>query len=83
MQAIPRSRQRAIIPEKLAATMERTRQLMNAALEQVSLARELRETSGNLRQTNKDFRDFLREQRLLGFSLYERLIDEAIGSVDT
>lgn len=80
MQAIPKSRQQGIIPEKLATTMERTRQLVNAALEQVSLARELRETSGNLRQTNKDFRDFLREQRLAGFSLYERLIDETIGS---
>ncbi|HKW24621.1 MAG TPA: hypothetical protein VJN48_02480 [Terriglobales bacterium] len=80
MKAIPKSRQQAIIPEKLAMTMERSRQLVNAALEQVSLARELRETSENLRQTNKDFRDFLREQRLLGFSLYERLMDEAIGS---
>jgi hypothetical protein len=80
MQTIPKSRQQAIIAEKLATTMERTRQLVNAALEQVSLARELRETSGNLRQTNKDFRDFLREKRLARFSLYERLIDEAIGS---
>lgn len=63
--------------------MERTRQLVNAALEQIILARELRETSGNLRQANRDFRDFLREQRLVGFSLYERLIDGGIGSLDT
>lgn len=63
--------------------MERTRQLVNAALEQIILARELRETSGNLRQANRDFRDFLREQRLVGFSLCERLIDGGIGSVDT
>ena len=52
--------------------MERSRQLMDAALEQVVIARELRETSGNLLQTNKDFRDFLRENCLLGLSLCER-----------
>lgn len=83
MAAILKSRQQATIPEKLAAAMERTQQLMNAAIEQVILARELRETSGNLRQTNKDFRDFMREQRLAGLSLCERLLDEGIGPVDT
>lgn len=83
MQAPSKSRRPAILPEELATTMERTRQLVDAALAQVGLARELRETSGNLRQANRDFRDFLREQRLVGFSLCERLIDGGIGSVDT
>src|SRR5579864_4773750 len=50
--------------ERLEAARERTQQLLNAAIEHVILARELRQTAGNLRQENRDFRDFLRENSL-------------------
>lgn len=69
MQTIIKSRQPLRLPQELAAAMERSQQLMNVALERVAIARELRETSINLRQINKDFREFLRENCLAGLSL--------------
>ena len=69
MQTIIKSRQPLRLPQELAAAMERSQQLMNVALERVAIARELRETSINLRQINKDFREFLRENCLVGLSL--------------
>lgn len=55
--------------QELEAVVERSRRLIEAAHEQVSVTRELRATLADLRQTNKDFREFLGEQRLVHFCL--------------
>lgn len=75
MQTASQSLQRHRFSEELEAAMEQSRRLMEDAVAQINIARELRETSGNLRQRNRDFRDFLREQRHIGFSLFEKLTD--------
>jgi hypothetical protein len=48
----------------IKALMERTRGLIDAACENVFLARYLREACRELRYSNLDYREFLREQRL-------------------
>ena len=68
MQPALKSRQRSRSAE-LEVVRERTSQLLNAALEQIIIARDLRETTVNLRQTNKDYREYLRENCLRGLNL--------------
>ena len=77
--AASQSLQRYRFSEEAAAAMEQSRRLIEATAAQINIARELRETAGNLRQRNRDFRDFLYEQRVLGFYVLERLVDGGSG----
>jgi hypothetical protein len=56
----------------LDAALERTRSLINAACENIYLARDLREACRELRYANSDFREFLREQLLRAQSTAQR-----------
>jgi hypothetical protein len=61
---------------------EQTRCLINAACENLFRARDLCESSRELRYTNSDFREFLRDQRLYAQSMvqnmHERRLREAV-----
>jgi hypothetical protein len=69
-----------VTPPPREAVLERTRSLINAACENVFLARDLCEASRELRYTTADFREFLRDQRLaaqtMAQSMHERWIEK-------
>jgi hypothetical protein len=63
------------LPQALEKITLRTRMLLDNSVVQVMLAKDLCQTSSDLLQENADFRDFLRENRLTGLSLYEQWLD--------
>jgi hypothetical protein len=60
--------------------MERTRSLIEGALEKIFIARELREVSRELRYNNSDFREFLFENRQAVHSQYQRWLERRTSS---
>lgn len=63
----------------LDQVMERTRSLIEAAYENITTARELREVSQNIRYDNSDLREFLREARLLALSRYNDRMEQRLS----
>ena len=61
--------------------LERTRALFDSLCENIFRARDLRETSQQIREQNADYREFLSEQRLNARCRYqdwlEALVDKA------
>ncbi len=75
MPAASSGSQRCPLPPRIAAFVAHSQELKSAARRQVLLARELRESSATLRQTNYESREFLRESCLNSFSLQEDWLD--------
>lgn len=75
MCAAEKSLKQVPIRQALDRIILRTRKLLGDSAARVTLARELCDTSRDLLQQNADFRDFLRENRLIGFCRYEQLRD--------
>lgn len=75
MRAADKSLKQVLIEQELEKIILRTRTLLGDAAAQVMLAKELCDTSRDLLQQNADFRDFLRENRLTGFSLHDHRLD--------
>lgn len=75
MPAASSGSQRCPLPARIAAFVAHSQELRRAAWRQVLLARELREFSATLRQTNYESREFLRESYLNSVSLQEDWLD--------
>ena len=75
MSAADNSLKQVPIRQALDQIILRTRTLLGDSAAQVTLARELCDTSRDLLQQNADLRDFLRENRLIGFSVHDHWLD--------
>jgi hypothetical protein len=67
--------------QSLDEIRERTRSLINAARENMFLARDLCEASYEILNDNSDLREFLFENRQAVRSKYQRWLDARAGSV--